>query len=396
MTSTRPALAGRRPALLDVLLAIGVAIAVLVGTYAAGSGDGAASHLRHLGPGGYLLAGLGALFLAFRNTAPTATLAATSVFALAYEASSYPGGPAPLPVVLALFTLAVHGHRLQSLGLGLAAIVLLLAVRGLVVGDSFTSPLFVVLPTTIVAALFAGQLSHALQTRRTDREQRTQLAEREREQDTRRQVDAERLRIARELHDVVAHNISLINVQATMGVHLMHTQPDEAAAALTAIKAASKQALRELRQILDVLRAPDDDEPTGPAPGLDQLDALVRAAQQAGLPVELTVTGTPHPVPATIDVAAYRIVQESLTNALRYAAGSRTRVHLDYTDTCLSLRVHDDGGTPHAGATTAGSGHGIAGMRERAAAVGGTLTARPASPGGFTVTADLPFTGATA
>lgn len=370
-------------------MAVAVALVVTAGTAAAAAAEPSSSHLRTLGPAAYVLVAAGGLVLALRSTAPTATLAATLGLSLGYEASSFPGGPAPLPVVLALYTLAARGHRLRALGLGLGAIVLLVGTRGLVVGDSFSSPLFVVFPTTVLAAVFAGQVMATMRTRRADELQREAAAEQDRQRDTRRQVDAERLRIARELHDVVAHNISLINVQATMGVHLMDTRPEEAGAALSAIKSASKQALGELRRILDVLRQPDEAEPTAPAPGLAQLDALVATTRKAGLPVAVHLLGTPAPLPSIVDVAAYRIVQESLTNALRYAGGSPTRVHLHYRPGCVGLVIDDDGlGAP---TTPAGTGHGIAGMRERAAAVGGTLHAGHRSDGGFTVTAELPL-----
>lgn len=369
--------------------AAAVAAAVVAGTAVAAAAEGPVSPLRDLAPGGYLLAGAGGLALAFRNTAPTTTFAVTLGLSVAYQAASYPGGPDPLPVVLALYTLAAHGHRLRSLGLGLGAVVALVTVRGLVVGDTYSTPLIVLFPTTVVAALFLGQLMTVRRTRRLELEQREAYAARERENDTRRQVDAERLRIARELHDVVAHGISLINVQATMGVHLMATRPEEAAAALNEIKTASKQALRELRRVLDVLRQSDDDDPTAPTPGLAQLDALVATTRQAGLPVSLLVTGTPAKLPAIVDTAAYRIVQESLTNALRYADSATTRVLLDYQPTCLHLRIEDDG--RNIATQQGGSGHGISGMRERAVAVGGSLTAEAAAPGGFAVSADLPL-----
>ena len=374
---------------MDAALAVAVAAAVVSGTAGVAATEPVGSHLRHLGPAAYVLVAAGGLALSFRRTAPTTTLAATLGVSLAYEALSFPGGPAPLPVVLALATMAARGHRLRSLGLGLGAIVLLVGTRSLVVGDSFSSPLFVVLPTAVLAGVFAGQVIATTRTRRADELRREAAAEQDRQRDTARQVDAERLRIARELHDVVAHNISLINVQATMGVHLMEDRPEEAAAALAAIKAASKQALGELRRILDVLRQPDEDEPTAPAPGLARLDSLVATTRQAGLPVEVLLHGTPGPLPATVDVAAYRIIQESLTNALRYAGGSPARVHVHYRSGCIALVIDDDGlGAPTA---AAGTGHGIAGMRERAAAVGGTLHTGRRATGGFTVTAELPM-----
>ncbi len=218
------------------------------------------------------------------------------------------------------------------------------------------------------------------------------------EDEARRRIDEERLRIARELHDVVAHTMSTINVQASAAATVLTERPDAAAEALQAIRTASKNGLRELRAILNVLRQADDADPTAPAPGLAQLDALVAGASQAGLPTTLTVTGEAVPLPAGVDLAAYRIIQESLTNAIRHAGPASATVALTYHDGRLLIEVADTGrGVPAAGARDAGgavaphAGHGLVGMRERAATAGGTLQAGPGSGGGFTVTATLPF-----
>jgi len=165
------------------------------------------------------------------------------------------------------------------------------------------------------------------------------------------------------------------------------TPPREA---LRAVKGASKQALGELRRILDVLRAPEDAEPTAPAPGLADLAGLIDSTRSAGLPIEVRVMGTPSEVPATVDVAAYRIVQESLTNALRYAGNAPTRVTVRYNTATLGVEVADDGREP-SDAALPGTGHGLPGMRERAAAVGGTVAAGHRRGGGFIVRAELPL-----
>jgi signal transduction histidine kinase len=390
-----------RPARADVAIALALGAVLLAGSAAAASGQDRGP-LRPLGLLGYALIALSCVALAWRNAAPTATLLVTLVLGVGYESASYPGGPAPLAVVAALYTLAAHGHRLRALGLGLAATALLVGGRALFT-HGLESPLLVAFPTTVVAALFAGQLVAGRRARRVEGERQRVETERAREVDTQRRVDAERLRIARELHDVVAHNISLINVQATMGVHLMETRPAEAAAALGAIKTASKQALRELRAILDVLRQADEDEPTRPTSGLAEVDSLARSTRLAGLPVEVVVVGDRRPVPSSVDVAAFRIIQESLTNALRYSGGAPTRVSIDYHPQSLVIDIVDDGdcasggdgsgpgGAGLGGAGHSGAGHGIAGMTERAAAVGGTLRAGPIGAGGFGVHARLPL-----
>ena len=214
------------------------------------------------------------------------------------------------------------------------------------------------------------------------------------EQDARRQVDEERLRIARELHDVVAHTMATINVQAGVAAHVLPTQPEVVAEALQAIKTASKEGLRELRAILNVLRQADDSDPVQPAPGLAQLDALVEGARRAGLPITLAVAGEPFPLPAAVDLAAYRIVQESLTNTIRHAGPADATVKLRYQPDEITIDVTDTGSGSAPGAVGGTAGHGQAGMRERAAAVGGTVQTGPRPGGGYQVTARLPVHGA--
>ena len=379
------------PRLTDAAVAAVVTPAITIGTAVIGAHEHE-PHTRALGPLGYFLVVAAGSALVFRRDRPSATFAVVLGLGLAYQALGYPGGPAPLPIIVAVYTFAARGDRQRALGLGLTASVLVIGARAVFVPGGLESPLLVAFPTGIVAALYAGQIVAARHARRREAARRAVEEERAREEETRRRIDAERLRIARELHDVVAHNISLINVQATMGVHLMHERPAEAEAALVAIKQVSKQALRELRRILDVLRQADETEPTAPAPGVADLDLLVAGVGRAGLPTRLTRTGAHRDLPATVDVAAFRIVQESLTNALRHAAPAEARVTLTYQPDSLTIDVTDHGGTAP-GPT--GTGHGIAGMRERAAAVGGTLDAGPA-PGGFAVHATLPLPAAAA
>ena len=376
-----------RPGWADVGLGVLVTLLVTVGSV---SETGDAPSVRPQDWVSYVLFALGGAALVFRRTAPTATFAVTLGLGLLYQGFGYPGGPQPLVVVVAVYTVAVAGDRQRALGFGLVAAATLVTVRSVFVPNGFASPLLVAFPIAVVAALYAGQVVAGRRTQQLEAAAAALQAERERERDTQRRVDAERLRIARELHDVVAHNISLIHVQAAMGVHLADTQPDAAAEALRAVKGASKQALGELRRILDVLRAPEDAEPTAPPPGLADLASLVDSTRSAGLPIEVRVMGTPSEVPATVDVAAYRIVQESLTNALRYAGNAPTRVTVRYNTATLGVEVADDGREP-SDAALPGTGHGLPGMRERAAAVGGTVAAGHRRGGGFVVRAELPL-----
>jgi signal transduction histidine kinase len=209
--------------------------------------------------------------------------------------------------------------------------------------------------------------------------------------DQRRRQSEERLRVARDLHDVIGHNISLINVQASMGLDLMDSQPEQARAALSAIKSVSKEALEELRTMLTTLRRDDDDAaPRSPAPGLDRLPELIELTRAAGLSVEAEVTGKAPPLPAAVHLAAYRIIQESLTNVARHAGRPRVTVRVTYDDADVHVEIDDDGPAPSGGGSAIGTGSGITGMRERAAALGGDLSAGFRHGGGFRVSARLP------
>jgi signal transduction histidine kinase len=233
------------------------------------------------------------------------------------------------------------------------------------------------------------------------RSQRASALARSREEELRRRASEERIRMARDLHDVVAHNISVINVQANTALHLMDRQPERARSALTTINDVSKQALIELRAVLGVLRDVDanggaEGAPRAPTPGLARLGDLVDHAAAAGLAVRVKEEGQPVPLPADADLAAYRIIQEALTNSARHSGGANATVHLGYADDALRVEVADDGTSWPSDRTAGraeGSGHGIAGMTERAAALGGTLQAGPGAEGGFLVRAWLPFGG---
>jgi signal transduction histidine kinase len=208
--------------------------------------------------------------------------------------------------------------------------------------------------------------------------------------DQRRHQSEERLRVARDLHDVIGHNISLINVQASMGLDLIDSQPEQARAALSAIKSASKEALEELRTMLTTLRRDDDAAPRSPAPGLDRLPELIELTRAAGLSVEAEVAGTARPLPAAVHLAAYRIIQESLTNVARHAGRARVTIRVTYDDADVHVEIDDDGKAPSDGGSAIGTGSGITGMRERAAALGGDLSAGFRRGGGFRVSARLP------
>ena len=198
--------------------------------------------------------------------------------------------------------------------------------------------------------------------------------------------------MTRDLHDVVAHNISVINVQANTALHLMDRQPERARSALTTINDVSRQALVELRSVLDVLRDVGESAPRTPSPGLARLGDLTDSAAAAGLTVHVEQAQRPAPLPADVDLAAYRIIQEALTNTARHSGATKATVRVSYRDGTLVIEV-DDNGIPRPPGRGNGPGHGIAGMTERAKALGGTLHAGPRPEGGFGVRARLPVPG---
>ncbi|MBB4764199.1 sensor histidine kinase [Amorphoplanes digitatis] len=211
-----------------------------------------------------------------------------------------------------------------------------------------------------------------------------------REQERRRIVSDERARLARELHDVIAHNVSLMVVQAGAAADVFDRRPERARAALDTIQDAGRSALGELRVMLQALR-PDGTEPRSPQPGLDQLDALAASLGAAGLAVAVNRAGPARIVPADVSLSAYRIVQESLTNTLRHARATRAEVDLRWTDAALHLEITDDGAPAARVPAPHGAGAGLVGMRERARLVGGSLDAGPLPAGGFRVSARLPL-----
>ncbi|NUP24581.1 MAG: sensor histidine kinase [Streptomyces sp.] len=325
--------------------------------------------------------------LLWRKRYPVAVTFGTSAAVMVYLAAGYPYGPIFLAVAVACFNAIVMGHRKAAWT----------ALGALWTGHLLVAHwLYQWLPPSgdpaapwgqegVIAAWVAAIVAVS-ELARTRREQWAKERV-ERAQAARRRADEERLRIARELHDVLAHSISVINVQAGVGLALLDTDPEQARSALTTIKAKSKEALGEVRQVLDTLRTPGD-APRTPAPGLDRLPELVEQAASAGLTVE--VEGEPPRLPPGTDLAAFRIVQEALTNVVRHSGSRHARVRLEHDDvTTLRLRIDDDG--PATGADAGGSGNGLAGMRERAAALGGTIEAGPRDDGGFRVLAVLPL-----
>jgi signal transduction histidine kinase len=346
-------------------------------------GDGGARPLA-------LAVGLAAaVSLAWRRRAPGWTLAVSGLLAMLLLRIDAPAGATGvIAPAVALYSLALRRGRMARALAAAGAVAAIVLADALVVGSrtllqTAGHVLLVAIPLLAAEAHRTRQAYVALLR------ERLALAERTREQEAQRRVGEERMRIARDLHDVVAHTLTTINVQAATAAELLDRNPDHARAALVTIEDASRDALGELRAVVGVLRDGDDDAPLKPTPDLESVAELVSRTRADGIDVTLEVTGERPPrLPEALSLAAYRIVQESLTNARRHAAGTPVRVDLAYEPTGLTLAIENRRtGPPN---RNGGPGVGIVGMTERAAAIGGTLRAGP-SAGGFRVDAHLPY-----
>ncbi|WP_031003885.1 sensor histidine kinase [Streptomyces sp. NRRL F-5727] len=366
--------AGVRQWYLEAAVALGVTAALLV-TAASGPRPGT-------GPAvvaGYGLLAVGGLALVVRRRAPRAVLAVTGACAIGYQAVGF-----DVPVVAYLF--AVYAAvRAGQRAVTVAASVLMLGalpVAALLsgpyeVGEAFARARGALEIAWLVAAGAAGEALRQA-------ERRADEAERTREEVARRRADEERLRIARELHDSLTHQISVIKVQSEVAVHVARRRGEEVPAALLAIQEAGREASRELRATLEALR--DDD--TAPPCGLADVPELVDRVRALGVDATLTVEGRGADVPAAVDRTVYRIVQESLTNVARHSGAATATVRIDCRPELLAVRVEDDGRAAPAGSPVPGLG--LLGMRERVTALGGRLSAGPRDGGGFSVLAELP------
>jgi signal transduction histidine kinase len=342
--------------------------------------------------------------LAFARRQPVAVclvlLAATGVYFV------FGGVDAPLLLLLlmaALYAVAASGRLVAAAVLG-AVIALGMSFGTLAGNDEITAAALFMMAGWLVAMIALGNARNTRRAYLREADARLAAAERGREEEARRRATEERLRIARELHDVIGHHISLINVQAGAALHRLKKDPAQAEEALGSIKTASRETLRELRTTLGVLRQVDEDAPTAPAAGLARVADLVAYAELAGLRVRDETDGEPRGLPVEVDLAAYRIMQESLTNVTRHAAATSVVLRVVYGVTGVRVEVEDDGTGPPAKAgrnaagntsgdaeRAVGGGNGIRGMRERARALGGDLAAGPRPGGGFRVRAYLPY-----
>jgi signal transduction histidine kinase len=384
-----------RPSLREAATAAALTVVAVVAAYGEAHPQDPARyftgghHLPHTPLAAFLLVVVAGGVLAWRRCYPRVVLCVSMAAVVAYTLPGYVNGVALLLPAVAMGTLATKMPIRRSALWAVGATVVLMGATAVNNPLGATSGGFVLIPANFAVALFAGI---AIANRRAFIESQRERAERE----ARRQIDEERLRIARELHDVVAHTMATINVQASAAAQLLTKRPEEAAESLAAIRAASKEGLRELRAILNVLRHADEPaDSTEPAPGLARLDALAAGVRQAGLPVTVSVAGEKRPLPAVTDLAAFRIVQEALTNSIRHAGPATATVTIQYAEAALLVEIADTGrGATLRSDDEGGSGHGLRGMRERATAAGGTIEIGPAPSGGFRVAARFPLDGA--
>lgn len=328
--------------------------------------------------------------LAFRSLRPLGIALFTVLGDLTLMTVAPHIAPTPAASLVALYTLATLGSRRTAWLVGGVAAVAITGVHAATHMESVVGGASLLRFDFAIAATALGRAVLSRRENLAAARERAETAERRQEEEARRRVTEERVRIARDLHDVVAHHITLVNAQAGVAHHLMRANPEQAYEALAHIKDNSRAALDELRATVGLLRQPDDAPGSrSPVPRLADLDALVGGFKASGLSVQVARTGTPAPLAPATELTACRIIQEALTNTHKHACATGAAVVLDYGVDSLRVTVTDDGrpGTLKG----AGTGHGLIGMRERATAIGGTVTAGPRPEGGFRVIAELPF-----
>ena len=377
----------------DVAIAVAAGIVQVVGTTIAARHQ---DPLRPLDALAYVLLAVGPLALVWRRRRPESVLVAAFAATLGYQLLGYPGGPVFVALAIAFLTAAVLRRRAFAytvLAVGYVAFTWGVAAatgRG-------AAPLAALVGVGAWLLVLIAVAEGIRQRRAAVHEFRLRAAEaaRSREQEQRRRASEERLDIARELHDVLAHSLSLINVQAGVALELVDRRPEQARQALAAIKAASRDAIVEVQAVLDSLRRKGESAPSAPAAGVGDLDGLVDRARRAGLDVRTVVEGRPTPLPPRVDLAAARVVQEALTNVARHSGAASAAVTVRYLPGEVQVQVDDDGRGPagRSAGETGGEtgGNGIPGMRERATALGGQLSAGKRPGGGFRVLARLPL-----
>jgi signal transduction histidine kinase len=384
-----PRTVGRKQVLGDLLLAVALAATMVVELW---KSEGDRTEITPVSVGVIVLASLPVLL---RRTRPllSLVLAMIGLYAVMAVADIYQ--TVPFPSMVAGYSLALVSSRRTTIAAGLALVPPVIAAIAIFGHEPITTAELPKNLAFVAAPLLLGSAVRERNAHVAALVERAETAERTREEEARRRVGEERLRIARDVHDVVAHAMVAINVQAGVGAHLLDRDPERARRTLEDIKRVSGEALDDLRATLGTLRAPGDEgasAPVLPTQGLGELDELGASLRSAGIEVELDIDPSTATVPAAVSATGYRIIQEALTNVVRHAHGSRARVQVARQDDRVVIDVTDDGrgAVPVGASTPVGTGNGVRGMRERAQAAGGTLDAGPLADGGWRVRAILP------
>jgi signal transduction histidine kinase len=381
----------------DLLLALAASAVVLIGSGVTLGDDWEISLAAGTvepwlpGPVGLVLLLVGSLPLTFRRVAPLTVLGVAVAASIAYQALGHHPEPLPVAVLVALYAVAVFRRPLVC-SIAAAVYVAVVTAAALAGWLPLTDDEYYVYLVSVVATVMLGYGVALSRARATVAEQKAAALSRDSETRMQAAVEQEQARIAREVHDIVAHDVSVIVAQAAAARRVFPAQPEKALDSLTSIEAVGRDALDGLRRLMGLLRSRPDDEDRSPQPSLARLPFLLAQLERAGLDVELTVTGTPGLLPATVELNAYRIVQEALTNSLKHAGPTRASVTLEYGPDSLQVEVRDHGGTPSAKPPS--TGFGLVGMQQRATMLGGVLVAGPAVDRGFRVSARLPLAGA--
>jgi len=391
---------------LDLRLTLVVAMLVLVG-YGVSLGDDFQLGLSNRGAGRFpigpwaLLEDLvGTLPLAFRRVTPILVFVLVGIASLVNEALNRRPEPLPLAVLVALYTVVVYRRPLIS-GIAAAGYLTALVVASLVGWETVTDEQFYINTMAVVGTVTLGYGVALNRARARLAERRTDELSRDVEAQTREAVEREQARIAREMHDILTHHLSVIVAQAAAAQRVLAQRPRAAAEALGSIESVGREALSGLRRLVGLLRVDRDQPDRSPQPGLDRLDSLVDQVRRAGLQVELTIRGRRRPLPAAVELNAFRLIQEALTNSLKHAARTRATVTLTYGDESLHIDVSDTGSPPGARPPAADAvrdqcataGYGLISMQQRVALLGGELTVGPEGGRGFHVRARLPLDG---
>jgi signal transduction histidine kinase len=405
VTAPKPTRLDRSVLLADLRLALVVAALAVVGFGVSLSDEfhlslvGSRASAFVPGPRALLEVAVETLPLTFRRTSPLAVFVVVAVASLTTQELNHHPEPLPLGVLVALYTLVLLRRPLVS-GLAAGSYLVAMAAAGLAGLGGVTDDQFYTDLTVVVGTMTLGYAVALSRTRASLVEQQAAEAARVAEARTREAVEREKARIARDMHDILAHHLSVMVAQAAAARRLSATRPEAPAEALGHVEAVGRDALSGLRRIVGLLRLDRDEPDVSGQPGLDRLDALVEQVRRAGLPVELSIDGRRRPLPEEVEASAFRIVQEGLTNSLKHGS-DRVRVTLSYGESALGIEVRDErtevplpqDGARNGADRHAVDGYGLVSMRQRVALLGGELAAGPHGAGGFRVAARLPVTG---